>query len=148
MLGYWLSDPNDDRRGTLGGAASRAALPSTRRREGALLADQVKSWLIADRYVHDRYFGVPYARLHNARLALRRQITASFEQCDLLLTPTLPMTAPKLMPAKPSAPTLTRAAMAVPRNDRRGENRDMPRSRKLRRRTACKKCATGKCVIP
>jgi amidase len=73
------------------------AFARTRRGEGALLASQVKSWLIADRYVHDRYFGVPYARLHNARLALRRKITACFERWDLLLTPTLPMTAPKLL---------------------------------------------------
>lgn len=73
------------------------AFARMRRRESALLASQVKSWLIADRYVHDHYFGVPYAKLHNARLALRRQITATFERCDLLLTPTLPMTAPKLL---------------------------------------------------
>jgi amidase len=68
-----------------------------RRSEGALLAAQVKSWLIADRHVHERYAGIPYARLHNARLALRRDITAALEQWDLLLTPTLPLTAPKLL---------------------------------------------------
>jgi amidase len=74
------------------GAYARA-----RRSEGALLAAQVKSWLIADRHVHDRYAGIPYARLHNARLALRRDITASLGTWDVLLTPTLPLTAPKLL---------------------------------------------------
>jgi amidase len=73
------------------------AFARVRRREGALLAGQVKSWLIADRYVHDRYFGVPYARLHNARLAVRRDITAALDRWDVLLTPTLPMTAPELL---------------------------------------------------
>ena len=73
------------------------AFARTRRSESVLLASQVKSWLIADRYVHERYFGVPYARLHNARLALRQQITVCLEQWDALLTPTLPMTAPKLL---------------------------------------------------
>jgi len=73
------------------------AFARTRRSEGALLAQQVKAWLIADRHVHDRYFGVPYAELHNARLALRRDVTAALAQHDLLLTPTLPLTAPKLV---------------------------------------------------
>jgi amidase len=73
------------------------AYARTRRSEGALLAAQVKSWLIADRHVHERYAGIPYARLHNARLALRREITAALANWDLLLTPTLPLTAPKLL---------------------------------------------------
>jgi amidase len=67
-----------------------------RRREGDLLAQQVKAWLLADAFVHERSFGIPYARLHNARLALRRAITDALGSRDLLLTPTLPMTAPKL----------------------------------------------------
>jgi amidase len=73
------------------------AYAGTRRRQGALLAQQAKSWLIADRHIHERYFGIPYAQLHNARLALRRDITAALAQWDLLLTPTLPLTAPKLL---------------------------------------------------
>jgi amidase len=68
-----------------------------RRNESALLPPQVKSWLLADRYVHERYAGVPYARLHNARLAVRRAISDALEEWDLLLTPTLPLTAPTLL---------------------------------------------------
>ena len=45
------------------------AYAQMRRTESALLAPQIKSWLLADRYVHERYAGVPYAQLHNARLA-------------------------------------------------------------------------------
>lgn len=73
------------------------AFARVRRSEGMMLASQVKAWLIADRHMHDRYFGVPYARLHNARLALRRDISTALDQWDVLLTPTLPMTAPKLL---------------------------------------------------
>lgn len=73
------------------------AFAQTRRRESKLLAQQVKAWLLADRHVHERWFSVPYARLQNARLALRRDVSAALAQWDLLLTPTLPLTAPRLL---------------------------------------------------
>jgi amidase len=73
------------------------AYAASRRDESQLLAQQVKAWLLADRFVHDRLNGIPYARLHNARLALRRAVSAALEQWDLLLTPTLPITAPRLL---------------------------------------------------
>lgn len=65
--------------------------------DGAQLPDQVKAWLLADRHVHERYAGVPYARLHNIRLAIRRAISAALGRYDALLTPTLPLTAPPLL---------------------------------------------------
>jgi amidase len=74
-----------------------AAYARARRDEAALLPPQVKAWLVADRHVHERWAGVPYARLHNARLALRRNVTRALEHCDVLLTPTLPLTAPRLL---------------------------------------------------
>ena len=52
-----------------------AAYARSRRDEGRLLPPQVKAWLVADRHVHERWAGVPYARLHNARLALRRDVS-------------------------------------------------------------------------
>lgn len=79
-----------------------AAYARMRQREGALLPPQVKSWLVADRHVHERYAGIPYARLHNARLALRREISTALDEWDLLLTPTLPLTAPKLLTGEAS----------------------------------------------
>jgi amidase len=78
------------------------AFAAARRYESARLAAQVKAWLLADRFVHERRRGLPYARLHNARLALRRAITSALEEWDVLLTPTLPITAPKLLEGKAS----------------------------------------------
>jgi amidase len=78
------------------------AYATARRDESALLAQQVKAWVIADRYVHDRRHGLSYARLHNARLALRRAISSALEQWHLLLTPTLPITAPQLLAGEAS----------------------------------------------
>jgi amidase len=72
------------------------ALARSRRHESGRLAKQVKSWLMAERYMHEKYLNEPYARLHNLRLSLTRQITQALDQFDLLLTPTLPITAPLL----------------------------------------------------
>jgi amidase len=88
-----------------------SAYARTRRAEASGLADQVKCWLIADRYIHERYFGVPFARLHNARLTLRRRIMSAFDGYDLLLTPTLPITAPKLF--APDASFAERSALGA-----------------------------------
>jgi amidase len=81
---------------------SMEAFARARREEGRLLAPQIKAWLIADRWVHETYAGLPFALLHNARLALRRAVSDAFAEWDLLLTPTLPMTAPKLAGAETS----------------------------------------------
>jgi amidase len=78
------------------------AYARSRRSDAALLPPQVKAWLVADRHVHERSASVPYARLHNARLALRRDVSAALDGWDVLLTPTLPMTAPKLLTGEAS----------------------------------------------
>ncbi len=78
------------------------AFTRIRLEEGALLPDQVKAWILADRHVHERYGGVPYARLHNARLAVRRAVMTALEDFDALLTPTLPITAPLLLTGEAS----------------------------------------------
>ena len=67
-----------------------------RREHSVDLAKQVKSWLVADRYLHELSANAIYARLHNLRLRVRREISAALERYDLLLTPTLPITAPRL----------------------------------------------------
>jgi amidase len=72
------------------------ALARSRRQESGRLAKQVKSWMLAERYMHERYLNEPFARLHNLRLLLAQQITRALEEHDLLLTPTLPITAPRL----------------------------------------------------
>ena len=77
------------------------AFATSRRAQSRELNPYVKCWTIAGRYLMERYMNVPYARLHNARLQSRRSISALFKSWDLLITPTIPFTAPKL----PKAPT-------------------------------------------
>src|SRR5207244_72564 len=70
--------------------------------ESSKLAKQLKCWVIADRYLHDRYANAVYARLQNLRLLFREQVSRALEDYDLLLTPTLPLTAPRLLESNPS----------------------------------------------
>ena len=68
-----------------------------RREHSVDLAKQVKSWLVADSYLHELSANAVYARLHSLRLRVRRELSAALERYDLLLTPTLPITAPRLL---------------------------------------------------
>lgn len=56
-----------------------------------------KAWLLAGRYLHDRYFSTYYGKAANLRLALRSQIDQALADCDLLVTPTTPQVAPALL---------------------------------------------------
>jgi amidase len=87
-----------------------SAFAQSRQAESSLLADQVKCWLISDRFVQGRFGGLAFARLHNARLALRRMISTTLESFDLLLTPTVNMVAPPLFP--PDVPYAEKAILA------------------------------------
>jgi amidase len=80
------------------------AFASRRRSESIRLGHGMKAWIIADRYVREQWLGLPFARLHNLRLAVRRQIISVLTDFDVLLTPTVPMTAPKLGTNGRSAP--------------------------------------------
>jgi amidase len=73
-----------------------ASFASARREESPALAKQFKCWVIAERLLRDRSRGVAFGELHNRRLVVRRAIDAALARCDMLLTPTLPMTAPEL----------------------------------------------------
>lgn len=77
------------------------AFASSRRAQCRELNPYVKCWTIASRYLMERYMNVPFARLHNARLQSRRRISELLGAWDLLITPTIPFTAPPL----PQAPT-------------------------------------------
>jgi amidase len=89
----------------------------SRRDESLRLAKQVKSWVIADRYVQERFHGVPYAHIHNLRLVVRRDICAALRDHDLLMTPTLPLTAPRLAdPSTSFAETSERTLARLPFN--------------------------------
>jgi amidase len=67
-----------------------------RRTEGHLLPPLMKLVLVVNAYLGDRYHGVPLARAHNQRLALRRTLDETMERFDLLLAPTLARVAPAL----------------------------------------------------
>ena len=77
------------------------AFATNRRAQSREINPYVKCWTIASRYLMERYMNVPFARLHNARLESRRRISEVLGAWDLLITPTIPFTAPRL----PEAPT-------------------------------------------
>jgi Asp-tRNA(Asn)/Glu-tRNA(Gln) amidotransferase A subunit family amidase len=74
-----------------------------RRTQGGLFPPYIKAWLITDRYLQERFLGIPYGVLHNHRLRLRRQLDDALDSYDLLLTPTTPTTAPRLLGGEASA---------------------------------------------
>src|SRR5262249_2622645 len=73
------------------------AFAVARRAESRKTSPLLKTWLIADRYLHERYMNVTYGMLQNLRLTVRRRISQALETHDLLLTPTVPFTAPPLL---------------------------------------------------
>ena len=78
-------------------AGRMGAFATARRENSALLAQQVKAWVLADRWLRDRYANCAFAPLHDLRLMLGQEIDAALARFDLLLTPTLPVTAPLLL---------------------------------------------------
>jgi amidase len=83
-----------------------------RRAESWQLNPYLKMWLLADRYLHERYLNVTYGELHNLRLGMRRTISRVLDEWDLLLTPTLPVTAPRLAAGAPTIAELLSNAPA------------------------------------
>ena len=75
------------------------AFAVARRAASAELNPYVKCWLLADRFLHERYHNVSYGMLQNQRLLVRRRISEALGRWDLLLTPTVPMVAPELLRA-------------------------------------------------
>jgi amidase len=82
------------------------AFAVARRAQSRELNPFVKCWLFADRYLRERYMGVTYGTLQNLRLLLRRRVTEALADWDLLLTPTVPLVAPKLFEQPPSTEEL------------------------------------------
>jgi amidase len=72
------------------------AFGRARREHSGDLPKQLKCWLIAERWLHERDANATYARLQNLRLLVREHVSATLRNHDVLLTPTLPMTAPRL----------------------------------------------------
>jgi amidase len=72
-------------------------LAHVRTQDPTKIAKQLKCWILCDRYLRENYGNEPYARLQNLRLAVRKQISDALTQVDLLLTPTIPFSAPRLL---------------------------------------------------
>ncbi|HEY1365891.1 MAG TPA: amidase family protein [Gaiellaceae bacterium] len=78
------------------------AFAVARRASSRNLNPYVKCWMLADRYLHERYLNVSFGILQNQRLLIRRRISEALADWDLLLTPTVPTVAPKLLGPDPS----------------------------------------------
>jgi amidase len=93
-----------------------AAFATKRRTQGALLPPYFKAWLITERYLHERYLGIPYATLHNLRLRVRRSIDEALSTYDVLLTPTTATTAPPLITDGTAEEIVNRVLGSAPYN--------------------------------
>jgi amidase len=91
------------------------AFALSRRLEADSFPPLLKLWLMAGRYLHDTYHSQMYARAQNLRLALRAQIDLALSSFDLLITPTTPQVAPRLLdrPAKNDGELLDRGTTMV-----------------------------------
>jgi amidase len=82
-----------------------------RRAEGALFPPYIKTWLLASRYMEERYSALPYAHLHNLRLTLRDNLGEMLSRYDVLITPTTPTTAPPLLGTNAGAADVVRRVL-------------------------------------
>ncbi len=82
-----------------------------RRTEGALFPPYIKTWLLASRYMEERYSARPYATLHNLRLTLKRNLDDVLSRYDVLITPTTPTTAPPLLGTDAGAADVVRRVL-------------------------------------
>jgi amidase len=68
----------------------------TRRLEATSFGVFIQALLIGSRYLCRHYGHTVFARAHNQRLALSREVDQVLADIDVLITPTTPTTAPKL----------------------------------------------------
>jgi amidase len=61
------------------------------------LPPMMKMMLLTAEHVQRHYYGLPFVKGHNLRLELRRQVDAALTQVDVLITPTTPAVAHKLL---------------------------------------------------
>jgi amidase len=78
------------------------AFAVARRTGSRSLNPYIKCWMLADRFLHERYLNVSFGVLQNQRLLIRRRISEALTDWDLLLTPTVPEVAPTLLDDSPS----------------------------------------------
>jgi amidase len=92
-----------------------------RRVEGHLLPATIKLVLLVNAYLDECYQGVPLARAHNQRLALRRALDGVLGTVDLLLAPTIPRVAValpegRLTPVEAMSRIVSETALSAPAN--------------------------------
>jgi amidase len=84
------------------------AFATNRRANGGAFPPNTKVWMLAGRYLHERYLAESFGVAQNLRLALREDIKSALSSFDCLLTPTTPFTAPQLGGDELSASELVR----------------------------------------
>ena len=92
-----------------------------RQEEGHLLPATIKLALLVESYLDERYHGVPLARAHNQRLALRQALDDALGSVDLLVAPTITRVAvalptDRLTPVEAMERIVSETVMAVPAN--------------------------------
>ena len=85
------------------------AFAVARRAESRTLNPYIKCWMLADRFLHERNLNVSFGVLQNQRLLIRRRISEALADWDVLLTPTVPMVAPRLLGPEPVDRRVARA---------------------------------------
>ena len=89
--------------------------------EGHLLPATITLVLLVNSYLDERYHGVPLARAHNQRLALRRELDGAFESFDVLLAPTVtrvavPLPDGRMTPAEAMGRIVSETRLCAPTN--------------------------------
>jgi amidase len=91
------------------------------REEGHLLPPTITLVLLVNAYLDERYHGVPLARAHNQRLALRRAVDEALARFDVLLAPTVsrvavPLPTERLTPVQAMSRIVSETRLACAAN--------------------------------
>ena len=74
-----------------------ATMAAQARLQGDDLPPMLKLMMLTVAHVQRHYYGMPFVKAHNLRLAMRQQVDAALEGVDLLITPTVPTVAHTLL---------------------------------------------------
>ncbi len=77
------------------------------------LSETTKLVMLLGQYMQDRYHGRYYAKAQNLARSLKAAYDAAFQECDLLVMPTLPMKAPLIPPPDASREEYTARALEM-----------------------------------
>ena len=77
------------------------------------LSETTKLVMLLGQYMQDRYHGRYYTKAQNLARSLKAAYDAAFQECDLLVMPTLPMKAPLIPPPDASREEYTARALEM-----------------------------------